>query len=551
MKILVPDRSLVLPIFTAIFLGVGGLPAGASSLTALGYLSASDPDSSATGISGDGKVVVGGSFKGNGVEAFRWEGGTMTGLGYLPGKTLPLGTARGVSANGKVVVGHSYSADGDEAFRWENGVMTGLGDLPGEPLLSVANGSSADGNVVVGWGTFDSNYGYEAVRWEGGAITGIGRRFWQSYSTGVSADGKVVVGEGYSASGHEAFRWEGGIVTVLNDAGIKFEGAANGVSADGRVVVGSADTPDGSTEAFRWEGGKITRLGRTGGRSVAYGVSADGKMTVGSVVQGSRAARWVGGAGAETLWDVLLSAGIDPAQAGWTELVRASATSSDGRYVAGFGWRKGHTEAFVADLHFEAAPCPTNTGIITLTVPGNVGGAPKFVMVANPLRGTSTKVRDVIRLGPTDDLILYHYGAGGFTSSVASSGEWIERGDVEIIPGGGFFATSGTARPVLINFSGDPDFSAAMAGVVIPVGLSIRSSPLPKAGPLVDLEYPVSTDLKGSDEIFQLAGQDYLGASASLGAWTAPGPKGPTVRLGEAFWVRREGPAGIWRQSCP
>jgi len=75
-----------------------------------------------------------------------------------------------------------------------------------------------------------------------------------SSSTGVSADGSVVVGLGIEV----AFRWTdlGGMIGLGDLPGGGFESRANGVSPDGSVVVGFSVSANGG-EAFRW-----TDLGR-------------------------------------------------------------------------------------------------------------------------------------------------------------------------------------------------------------------------------------------------------------------------------------------------
>ncbi len=143
----------------------------------------------------------------------------FTPLGDLPGGAPNRGSAaRAVSADGSVVVGGSESAAGySEAFRWtkETG-MVGLGYLPGG---------------------------------------------FSSYASDVSADGAIVVGGGNSATGPKtAFVWtkdkgmrplaemlaEGG---AKNVAGWTLE-EATGVSADGKTVIGVAQSPAGFTEDF-------------------------------------------------------------------------------------------------------------------------------------------------------------------------------------------------------------------------------------------------------------------------------------------------------------
>ena len=91
-----------------------------------------------------------------------------------------------------------------------------LGDLPGGDFRSRAHGVSADGSVVVGWGSSAS--GQTAFVWTQGdgiqslhdvlminGATGLGG--WQLQSAhGISADGQWVVGHGINPSGdREAF----------------------------------------------------------------------------------------------------------------------------------------------------------------------------------------------------------------------------------------------------------------------------------------------------------------------------------------------------------
>src|SRR5262249_51909701 len=150
------------------------------SMTGLGFLSGlSGVQSVANGVSGNGSVVVGWSQSSNGAvtpgdryEAFRWSGGTMSGLGYLPGGSRSIAT--GTNSDGSVVVGwgNTNNASGaPEAFRWTAGTgMVGLGFLPGGSL-SQATATNADGSVVVG------NTDSEAFRWTAGTgmvgLTGL------------------------------------------------------------------------------------------------------------------------------------------------------------------------------------------------------------------------------------------------------------------------------------------------------------------------------------------------------------------------------------------
>ncbi len=257
----------------------------------------------------------------------------MCNLGTLSDGTYAYSVANGVSADGNVVVGQSGSAAGNFAFRWVAGGTAGdagnpemedLGTLTGGDY-SVANGVSADGNVVVGQS--GSAAGYVAFRWVAGGTAGdlgnpqmenlgalTGGAF--SYANGVNADGSVVVGASRSTVGVRAFRWvAGGTAGDLGNPQMENLGTltggtdsyANDVNADGSVVVGYSDSTAGA-RAFRWMAGgtagdagnpEMESLGTlTGGTiSLAFGTNADGSVVVGASDSpaGTRAFRWVEG----------------------------------------------------------------------------------------------------------------------------------------------------------------------------------------------------------------------------------------------------------------
>jgi hypothetical protein len=79
-------------------------------------------------------------------------------------------------------------------------IFTPLGDLPGGIVRSYAYGASADGSVIVGFGT--SAAGQEGYRWtrETGMVNIGGRTAYE-----VSADGSMTVGD--MTAGSQGFRW--------------------------------------------------------------------------------------------------------------------------------------------------------------------------------------------------------------------------------------------------------------------------------------------------------------------------------------------------------
>lgn len=273
---------------------------------------------------------------------------SFQGLGDLSGGDFE-SIASDVSADGSVVVGYGTSASGKEAFRWEDDIMAGLGDLSGGSFESSASSVSADGSVVVGRGTPASD-GMEAFRWEDGIMMGLGNL--SNQASGVSADGSVVVGRGsIDLFSIQPFRWEDGTMTMLdlgaNALGRKFEGCAFNVSADGSVIVGERFHAmiAGYKEAFRYENDSDTMmcLGYPPGSTAswAFGVSADGSTVVGAGMSShTEAFHWADG--------VMTGLGDLPGGglSSW-----AIDVSADGSVVVGYGSTDLGTEAFLWDAH--------------------------------------------------------------------------------------------------------------------------------------------------------------------------------------------------------
>lgn len=237
--------------------GLGGLP--------------TRPDSSALGVSGNGATVVGWARFGNErIRAFRWSSSQgMVDLGALADDPEAESLARAASADGSVIVGSSQSPNGNrEAFRWsESTGMVGLGDIPGGPFYSWAEGVSADGSVVVGYGaagTPGGSYTHnEAFRWTASEgfvpLGGLPGGLPGSIATDVSPDGSTIVGRAYSADGPEGgegFRWteDEGMVSLGPYPGGCYSIEPWAVSGDGSVIVGKVVLEDSSVvRSFIWD----------------------------------------------------------------------------------------------------------------------------------------------------------------------------------------------------------------------------------------------------------------------------------------------------------
>lgn len=319
--------------------------------------------SSASAVSADGLVIVGISESDTKIEAFRWTmSGGMLGLGDLPGRSFE-SRANDVSADGSVIVGVSKSINGEEAFRWTpSDGMVGLGALDTGSFSSEAYGVSANGLVIVGYSSSTTASGFEAFRWTAASgMVGMGDLAGGVYSqaNAVSEDGSVVVGSAASGpSSVGAFIWTPGqgmrllsdVLTLDHNLGPSLAGwslrEATGISDDGRVIVGWG-YHSGVPEVFYANLREttlvptITGLGDLPGRrfsSSALDVSADGKTVVGASEGevGEEAFRWTSATGLVGLGDL----------AGGPTQSRAEGVSSDGSTVVGYSVVAEGVEAF-------------------------------------------------------------------------------------------------------------------------------------------------------------------------------------------------------------
>ncbi|MHC4990987.1 MAG: hypothetical protein ACYTGC_08400, partial [Planctomycetota bacterium] len=342
-----------------LFTGLGDLPGGRFSSTV-------------TGVSADGRVVVGSSSGEQGPMAFRWKDGRMEPLGDLPGGRVN-SRAAAVSGDGRVVVGTSAATRGPSAFVLRDSILEDLGDIDGASLAVEGLALSEDGRVVAGQRR--QQRGSRAWAWLNGRMLDLGTLPDGTPLTaaqGVSADGAVIVGSALSERGSQAFRWSAASVAPLGDlaGGAEFA-EATAVSADGRVIVGFSASAFGF-EAFRWDEQRGMRgLGGLSDEreifSYAHAVNGDGTIVVGHAVAShgsSDAFIWDPINGLRSLRDALVHEfGIG--LFGWT-LTSAEAISRDGRTIAGNGMNpEGQNEGWVVRL----PPTATRTRIAGAALP--------------------------------------------------------------------------------------------------------------------------------------------------------------------------------------
>jgi len=187
-----------------------------TGMLGMGSLPGLPVNSAAIALSSDGSVIVGYGYTPSwNPLPWRWTAATgIVAIPLVPGAVH--GVARDVSADGSVVVG-GYGGAQSEAFRWTATTgMVGLGDLPGGPFVSIANGVSDSGLVIVGQGR---NIIEEAVFW------------------GPTGTGPISITDYLSALG----------VTAHTGWHLK---SAEAVSADGLRIVGNGRNPTGQEQAW-------------------------------------------------------------------------------------------------------------------------------------------------------------------------------------------------------------------------------------------------------------------------------------------------------------
>lgn len=234
---------------------VGYYDGSTGSWTALGGIGGSSGTSTSSGwnISGDGRAVVGlGWVNAGTAHAIRWmQGGILADLGStVAGRST---RANGTNASGSVIAGWQDATSGfRQGAVWIDGVQTVITNGGGSPV-SEAQDVSDVGNWVIGNGSSAS--GNQAWRWSPGTgLQNLGalNPSWTGYATGVSDDGKTIVGFerafGQPALFGLGFIWRQGVgltdlKTYLISKGVPVPAAWTlalplGISADGRTIVG-------------------------------------------------------------------------------------------------------------------------------------------------------------------------------------------------------------------------------------------------------------------------------------------------------------------------
>ena len=210
----------------------------------------------ASNVSRDGRVIVGGDYTtAGGLEVVRWVDGVEE---KLP-SSLVGGYANAVSGDGSVIGGSLPRGGG---YRWQNGVVTPLPGLGG--TYGGVDDMTPDGSILVGNAALPGTSIGPAVRWVNGAIESLGDLPGgplSAWANTTSADGTLIGGQSWNTTSLIAFLWDpvhgmrDAKTALKDDYGIDTTGwvltSVNGISDDGRVVVGNGYTGSDTNSVYR------------------------------------------------------------------------------------------------------------------------------------------------------------------------------------------------------------------------------------------------------------------------------------------------------------
>jgi len=218
--------------------------------------------SEATGISSTGATIVGFGFNGTTFkeEAFYHRAGSINSLSLLISSYAS--KAMGVSADGNTIVGSV--ADNFSTPSTVSGFVhvVGSGDTIVDASLAIPafntagliftqlTAISGNGAIAIGYASSSLNPGdeqaFKYTRAGSGSYTALGNLGGWSIARAINSDGSVIVGQSLDGTGRsQAFVHQSGVMTGLGFLGTGNESDATGVSADGKVIVGYSRITNG------------------------------------------------------------------------------------------------------------------------------------------------------------------------------------------------------------------------------------------------------------------------------------------------------------------
>jgi uncharacterized membrane protein len=329
------SKAILLPLLALL-----SLSASAGEFRAL-----SMPGSQLAALSADGRSAAGGVI-GGASGGFRWHEGTP------PEWLAHAVSARAISASGRYVAGSSLDDEQREVATWwdEAGAPHRLGGLPGADgaagLLSVGHGIT-DRPEVVGAGV--NGTATVAFTWtaeEGMRVLDADAA--ASAALGISDDGRRIYGWSESTRVRRGMLWND--QRPCCDADVRGgDSEIVGANRDGTILVGIAGESSHAV-AYIWSASAHAPIVGAGAAAKFVAADAAGSLLVGSAGSGAQrsALVWTPRRGVERLQDFLAARAI-AVPAGWT-LLAATAVSSDGHRLGGFGLRDGRFDSFIVDV---------------------------------------------------------------------------------------------------------------------------------------------------------------------------------------------------------
>jgi probable HAF family extracellular repeat protein len=365
----------------------------------------------------------------------------------------------GISANGVTVIG----VDTDnpmQALQWSAAAGTsGLGFASGLSSDSYATGASADGSVIVG--SSDNTKKIQATLWTaaGGMVPlGFPAGEIANLAEAISANGSIVVGFRLNSAFAQAFSWTAaGGFTNLGMLSGDDSSVAYGVNADGSVVVGaSTNSSTELAQAMRWTAASgMVGLGFLPGDnfSVAYGVSADGSVVVGEsgALGISHAFRWTATSGMVNLGTLPLDS-----------YAVAYAVNADGSVVVG---QSSGGSSFFGDQAFIWTAANGMQSIQAVLVADGIAvGIGQGQLFSNLTRATGVSA---------DGTIIAGTGVAQFTS--AQAGGWVATLPLPAsrCPSPTVVNTTGRSAALQLAATGDAAASPLVAAV-LPASRSVE-----------------------------------------------------------------------------
>jgi len=176
-------------------------------------------------------------------------------------------------------------------------------------------------------------------------------------------------------------------------------------------------------------------------------------------------------------------------------------------------------------------------GFVNVTLPAN-----KFKLVANPLNSSDNKLSNLFKNVP-NGTAFYKFGTGGYEIAGFNNGWDL---DLPLNPGEGGWIKVPAGSDVVVTFVGEvPQSTAGPLVMELRQGFQIISSIVPQKLPLTGaapdgMDFPAAN----GDTVYFFRNNAYEICSYFGTSWdTVPVPE-----VGEAFWVRKAGPA-TWSRT--